>query len=138
MEISYHIKDIDATAQQLLQHLESKVILFNAPMGAGKTTLIAAICKQLGIASKISSPTFSIVNEYKGKDHEVMHFDLYRLENQDQLYDLGFEDYLIKNAFLFIEWPSFATPYLNDYQELTIEIIDTEERFLRLSSLKTV
>jgi tRNA threonylcarbamoyladenosine biosynthesis protein TsaE len=137
MEISYHINDIDAIAQQLLQQLESKVILFNAPMGAGKTTLIAAICKQLGITNKISSPTFSIVNEYKGKDHEVMHFDLYRLENQDQLYDLGFEDYLNNNAFLFIEWPTFALTFLDDYQELSIEIISDDERTLHLNPLKT-
>lgn len=136
MEITYNLSEIDAVAEQLLNHVQSKVILFDAPMGAGKTTLIKAICKQLGVIDAITSPTFSLVNEYKGVQTDVMHFDLYRIEHSEQLYDIGFEDYLIKNAFQLIEWPEFSKPFLSEYQEVSIEIIDSNTRKLSLKPLQ--
>ncbi|AGC78002.1 tRNA threonylcarbamoyladenosine biosynthesis protein TsaE [Nonlabens dokdonensis] len=136
MEITYNLSEIDAVAEQLLNHAQSKVILFDAPMGAGKTTLIKALCKQLGVIDAITSPTFSLVNEYKGVQTDVMHFDLYRIEHSEQLYDIGFEDYLIKNAFQLIEWPEFSKPFLSEYQEVSIEIIDSNTRKLSLKPLQ--
>ena len=133
MNLTYTLNEIDAVAKRLVDQLESAVILFNAPMGAGKTTLITSICKQLGVESNTSSPTFSLVNEYKGRSMDVMHFDLYRIETSAQLYDIGFEDYLDKNAFFLIEWPEYAIPFLSDYQEVQIEITGENERKLILS-----
>lgn len=134
MELTYTLDEIDQIAELLIQNFESKVILFNAPMGAGKTTLIKSICKQLGVQEEITSPTFSLVNEYEGESIDVMHFDLYRIESKDQLFDIGFEDYLDKKAFLFIEWPEHAVSFLSDYQDISIDIIDMKVRKLTLSN----
>jgi tRNA threonylcarbamoyladenosine biosynthesis protein TsaE len=133
MELTYTLKEIEKTAEILIENFTSNVILFHAPMGAGKTTLIKSICKKLGVHEEITSPTFSLVNEYEGALKDVMHFDLYRIEDSDQLYDIGFDDYLEKDAYQFIEWPEFAIPYLNNYQIITIEIIDLNTRKLILS-----
>lgn len=132
MELTYTINQIDQVAELLIDKFQSKVILFNAPMGAGKTTLIKSICKKLGVKEEITSPTFSLVNEYKGEVKDVMHFDLYRLENSEQLYDIGFEDYLEKEAYQFIEWPEYAKLFLDQYQTVEIEIVDFETRKLNL------
>ncbi|OUS12907.1 tRNA (adenosine(37)-N6)-threonylcarbamoyltransferase complex ATPase subunit type 1 TsaE [Nonlabens dokdonensis] len=136
MEFTYKLSEIDNAAAKILAHLKSQVLLFNAPMGAGKTTLIKALCHQLGVTDEITSPTFSLVNEYKGSKVDVMHFDLYRIEHTEQLYDIGFEDYLIKDAFQLIEWPELAMPFLSEYQELTIEIIDSSTRKLSLKPVQ--
>ncbi len=138
MEVIYKLSEIDDVAKQILKHIESKVLLFEAPMGSGKTTLIKAICKQLGITQEITSPTFSLVNEYYGDLNDVMHFDLYRMEDSEQLYNIGFEDYLLKNVFQLIEWPQIAKPFLSEYQEVSIQIIDSATRKLVLKPLQKV
>ena len=75
-------------------------------MGAGKTTFIKSICEELGVKDVMSSPTFSIVNEYRSAAGEkIYHFDFYRIKNISEAYDLGYEDYFYSNAFCFIEWP---------------------------------
>ncbi|MEN8815667.1 MAG: tRNA (adenosine(37)-N6)-threonylcarbamoyltransferase complex ATPase subunit type 1 TsaE [Nonlabens sp.] len=132
MEKSYTLKDVDAVAQLLIERFESKVILFEAPMGAGKTTLIKSICKHLGVEEEITSPTFSLVNEYKGSFIDIMHFDLYRLENEHQLYDIGFEEYVDRASYVFIEWPDIAIPFLSNFQTIKIEITDEYRRFIKL------
>ncbi|NVO04349.1 MAG: tRNA (adenosine(37)-N6)-threonylcarbamoyltransferase complex ATPase subunit type 1 TsaE, partial [Bacteroidetes bacterium] len=83
-----------------------KVIAFYGKMGAGKTTFIKAICLKLGVVDNISSPTFSIINEYKTSESEtIYHFDFYRIKNISEAFDLGYEDYFYSNSFCFIEWP---------------------------------
>ncbi|MGJ8684819.1 MAG: tRNA (adenosine(37)-N6)-threonylcarbamoyltransferase complex ATPase subunit type 1 TsaE [Nonlabens sp.] len=124
MTITYHIDDINQVARQILDHSTVNTFIFNAPMGAGKTTLITAMCKQLGVTDEISSPTFSLVNEYQGSQRDIFHFDLYRLEDEEELFNIGIEDYLSKNAAIFIEWPELVMPYLEKYVELNIEILD--------------
>jgi tRNA threonylcarbamoyladenosine biosynthesis protein TsaE len=75
-------------------------------MGAGKTTFIKAICEQLGVKDTISSPTFSIVNEYlTTKGDKVFHFDFYRIKTEQEAYDMGYEDYFYSKAYCFVEWP---------------------------------
>ena len=132
MEITYTLNEIDTVAKKLLENLESKVVLFHAPMGAGKTTLIKSLCKQLGVEDEVSSPTFSLVNEYKGTYTDIIHFDLYRLETNDQLMDIGFDYYLEKDAFCLIEWPELSIFFLSDYQYIKIEILGLQTRKLIL------
>ncbi|PQJ32579.1 tRNA (adenosine(37)-N6)-threonylcarbamoyltransferase complex ATPase subunit type 1 TsaE [Nonlabens arenilitoris] len=133
MNITYHIDDIDQVARQILAHTTNKAILFNAPMGAGKTTLINAMCKQLGINEVTSSPTFSIVNEYKTDKITVYHFDLYRLEHTEELLNIGVEDYIDSDAYLFVEWPDLLEPYLESFTIINIEILSPNQRKVVLS-----
>lgn len=113
-----NINTIQQTAKQfveLLKNMPEKVFAFNGEMGAGKTTFIKAICEELGVIDTISSPTFSIVNEYHTKKDEVIfHFDCYRIENIQEALDLGAEEYLYSGNYCFIEWAENITPILPD------------------------
>ena len=105
-------------------------------MGAGKTTLIKALVKQLGGTDSGSSPTFGIVNEYHDKQGKQLayHFDFYRLNDEMEALDLGLEDYLSQPGFVFIEWPEkIPTLISSDYQKLKIEILDFHTRKLHLA-----
>ncbi|WP_438961438.1 tRNA (adenosine(37)-N6)-threonylcarbamoyltransferase complex ATPase subunit type 1 TsaE [Nonlabens sp.] len=132
MNITYHIDDIEKVAKQILAYTQSNIFILDAPMGAGKTTLITAICKELGVQESISSPTFSIVNEYKANHKTVLHFDLYRIEQEEELFNIGIEDYLSRNAIFFIEWPDLVMPYLENFTRLKISIIDHSTRTIEL------
>ena len=104
MEILFSIEEIQEIAQKILSVKPYKVILFHGEMGAGKTTLIKALSKQLGVSSATSSPTFSLVNEYNIAPKEfVYHFDLYRLKNESEALDFGIDDYLYSGNWCFIE-----------------------------------
>jgi tRNA threonylcarbamoyladenosine biosynthesis protein TsaE len=94
---------------------EKKVVLFYGEMGTGKTTLIKEICRQLGVADNMSSPTFALVNEYHTKDNgTIYHFDLYRIKNIEECLDIGMEEYLYSGNYCFIEWPEITLPLLPD------------------------
>ncbi len=102
------LADIDAAAKEFLKETEGhKLIAFYAPMGAGKTTFTTAICRALGVAQDaVSSPTFSIVNEYRLPDGEpVFHFDFYRINKISEALDIGFYDYIDSGALCLMEWP---------------------------------
>ena len=109
------LKDLDGIAKDLLEFIgDHRVLCFYGDLGAGKTTFIKAICRQLGVADEVQSPTFSIVNEYKASGGEpVYHFDFYRLKTEEEAYDLGYEQYLFSNYFCFIEWPEKVEDLLN-------------------------
>lgn len=93
---------------------EKRVFLFEAPMGAGKTTLIKALCKELGVEDHVTSPTFSIVNEYLSPSGPVYHFDFYRLKDEQEAYDLGYEEYFYSGNYCFVEWPQKIQSLLPD------------------------
>nr|WP_299248637.1 tRNA (adenosine(37)-N6)-threonylcarbamoyltransferase complex ATPase subunit type 1 TsaE [uncultured Lacinutrix sp.] len=133
MEIEYTLKDIDNVAKQVLKHATSKSFLFKAEMGAGKTTLIKALVNALGCDDAVSSPTFSLVNEYQTKTDTIYHFDLYRVEDEDELYDFGIEEYLNSNAYLFIEWPELAKNLIETYNCITISIKNDTCRVLKMT-----
>lgn len=98
---------MDQLSARLLEAFpQSRVFAFEGPLGIGKTTLIQAICRQLGCRGKVSSPTFGLIHEYVTRDQEaVFHFDLYRINRMEEVYDLGYEDYLFSGSYCFIEWP---------------------------------
>lgn len=107
------ISELPKVAKQILAlNSDKKIFLFNAEMGAGKTTLIKQLCSELGVTETVSSPTFSIVNEYQGSTSTVYHFDCYRMENPEEAYDIGIEEYLFSDAYCFIEWPEIITNFL--------------------------
>ena len=92
-------------AKNILKKTSNKVFLLEGEMGAGKTTLIKALCKELRCNDLVSSPTFSLVNHYITEEtQDIYHFDFYRIENIDEAIDIGFEEYLDRDAFCFIEW----------------------------------
>lgn len=129
MKRTYTLSDIQEIAKWVLESCTSKILLFNGPMGSGKTTLIKAISKELGVMDMTSSPTFSLVNEYHSNtDQIVYHFDFYRIEIEDEAYDMGVEEYFESGAWCFIEWPEKVQnllPLDSDVIKLTINSDNT-------------
>ena len=106
MKRSYQLSDLSEIARWVLESSTSRVLLFNGPMGSGKTTLIKEITHQLGVEHVTSSPTFSLVNEYHGKNDDIIyHFDFYRIKDEEEAYDMGIEEYFDSDAWCFVEWP---------------------------------
>lgn len=136
MEISVNnLSEIENVAQQILSFAEDKrIFCFEGNLGAGKTTLIQAICNQLGVEEDMSSPTYSIVNEYKTKNGDVIyHMDLYRLKSLEEVLDTGIEDYFYENNYCFIEWPEVAKQILPDeIVQILIEKISENQRKLSI------
>jgi len=101
------ISDLKEVAVEVLKLSEVKnIICFYGEMGVGKTTFIKEICKELEVIDNVSSPTFSIINEYKTKnDKFVFHFDFYRLEKEEEAFDIGYEEYFYQGNLCLIEWP---------------------------------
>ena len=131
MSIKYSLVDIDKVARKLLEESKTKIILFKGEMGSGKTTLISAMVKILGGDSKASSPTFSIVNEYKVKSNIVYHFDFYRIKNHIEALDIGIEDYFYSGNWNFIEWPDKIKHLLPDkITTIKLIILSDQEREL--------
>jgi tRNA threonylcarbamoyladenosine biosynthesis protein TsaE len=134
IELTYHLKDIDAIAASVLDHLTSKTILFNGMMGAGKTTFINAMLKAMCSNDAATSPTFSIVNEYVIPNDKIYHFDCYRIESLDEAYNFGIEDYFNSNNWLFIEWSERIEELLpEDAQTITITDLNDNKRSLKLT-----
>lgn len=136
MEQIFSIETIHLVAQSVLSANPNKVILFNGEMGVGKTTFIKALCKALGVEEATSSPTFSLVNEYRTKNGEIVyHFDVYRLKNEIEAYDMGMDEYLYSGAWNFIEWAE-KIPSLIPEQYTVVDLIklDNANRKLTLTN----
>lgn len=116
MEIRINgIEDIGNAAKQFLNNMPStNVFAFYGKMGVGKTTFIKAICQELGVEDVITSPTFAIVNEYHATklDKPIYHFDFYRIKKLDEVYDMGYEDYVYSDTLCFMEWPELIEELL--------------------------
>lgn len=131
---TYQLNDIDDLAKRLVKEFKHKVILFNGEMGAGKTTLIKAIAKAMDSIDIVTSPTFSIVNEYQLPNDKIYHFDFYRIEDIEEVYNFGVEDYLYSKHWIFIEWSEKIISLLpEDVCILDISIDNTTERILKLT-----
>lgn len=123
---------LPAVAKALLDFAAPhRIFLFDAPMGAGKTTLIKELCRQLGSTDAFSSPTYSIVNEYSSPNGKLFHFDLYRIKDQEELLDLGVEDYLDGKHYCFLEWPELAENFLDKNYVKVLIHVNENIRYIR-------
>ncbi|NDV14990.1 tRNA (adenosine(37)-N6)-threonylcarbamoyltransferase complex ATPase subunit type 1 TsaE [Muricauda sp. TY007] len=107
MKRNFELNEIHEVAKELLEKAPNKVLCLYGDMGVGKTTLVKALVKELGAVDVASSPTFGLVNEYHDDEDNPIayHFDFYRLNDEMEALDMGLEDYLSSDAWLFIEWP---------------------------------
>ncbi|WP_461534153.1 tRNA (adenosine(37)-N6)-threonylcarbamoyltransferase complex ATPase subunit type 1 TsaE [Sinomicrobium sp.] len=129
-KIVYSLQDIDAVASGILDEIQGKTLLFRGDMGAGKTTFIKALALCLGVEDMTGSPTFGLVNEYRGRGGErVYHFDFYRIEDETEALDMGVEEYLYSGDWLFVEWPEKIEGLLpEDAVNIYIEQLEDGQR----------
>lgn len=106
-EIKFDLEELPEVAEKFINEIGAdRIFLFEGDMGAGKTTLIAEICRQLGATDDFGSPTFSLVNEYRdAKGNPVYHFDLYRIESPAEAFEMGAEEYFNSGELCLVEWP---------------------------------
>ena len=131
------LDELKHAAEQLISFGDSeKIFLFYGDMGAGKTTLIKSLCECLGTKEPVTSPTFSIVNEYQGESAKIYHFDFYRLKNQSEALDLGYEEYFYSGNYCFIEWPEKIPDLWPDhYISVDVLVISDNERLLTFTKI---
>ena len=135
MEIIYNLEEIKKAAKFIIDNAAYKVILFKGEMGGGKTTLIRALTEAIGSDDLVSSPTFSIVNEYYFDRGSIYHFDMYRIDNENEITNIGFDEYLEFGSWVFIEWPEKIPNLLPEkFSKLHINIIDNNNRKLTLEN----
>ncbi|AMC10036.1 tRNA threonylcarbamoyladenosine biosynthesis protein TsaE [Lutibacter profundi] len=104
---NYSLKQLPKISEEIIKLSNHKILLFYGKMGVGKTTLIKEIAKQLGVIDTVSSPTFSLVNEYHTtQNKKVFHFDFYRIETEEEALDIGIEEYFYSDNWCLIEWPN--------------------------------
>jgi tRNA threonylcarbamoyladenosine biosynthesis protein TsaE len=129
-------KHLDSAARQLLKYAGNKRILaFYGAMGSGKTTIIKVICELLGAQDIVSSPTFTLVNEYRTSDGEaIYHIDFYRIKKQEEVFDFGIEEYLSGHDWCFMEWPELVEEILpEDILKIRISVEEDESRLLEVT-----
>jgi tRNA threonylcarbamoyladenosine biosynthesis protein TsaE len=127
--------ELNSVAEQLLDFANGeKFFVFEGEMAAGKTTFIKAFCAILGVDDVVSSPTFSIVNEYESQAGVIYHFDFYRLKNLQEAYDIGYEEYFYSNEYCLVEWPTKVEELLpGKYIKVEIKITGNEQRLFNLT-----
>jgi tRNA threonylcarbamoyladenosine biosynthesis protein TsaE len=126
-------EEAGASARELLKAIGGhRKITFQGEMGAGKTTLIQALCEALGVDQVVTSPTFALINEYFTPEGDsVYHFDLYRIDDITELYDIGYEDYFFSDGWCFVEWPEKAEELIPDhFLRLYIEVNEDGSRIV--------
>ncbi|MGY0407764.1 MAG: tRNA (adenosine(37)-N6)-threonylcarbamoyltransferase complex ATPase subunit type 1 TsaE [Polaribacter sp.] len=134
MNKNYYLEDLAAVAKEIIATAKNKILLFYGEMGVGKTTLIKEICSVLEVEDAVSSPTFSLVNEYQTKKKEkVFHFDFYRITNEEEALDIGIEDYFYNNNWSLIEWPEHIKNLLPlDAVEIRLTSLENGQRNIQL------
>tara|TARA_B100001057_G_scaffold77353_1_gene72231 strand:- start:3722 stop:4141 length:420 start_codon:yes stop_codon:yes gene_type:complete len=134
MEFNYRLSGILDASKFIFENINSKIVLFQGDLGSGKTTLIKLLCSDLGINENVSSPTFPILNIYKNEKTIVYHADLYRLNDVNDLNEVGFFDIINSDDWVFIEWPDIVLDSINKPHCLIK--IDVHEDNLRKLHLK--
>lgn len=135
--IEFELSGIDNAAEKLITSFPGpRIFAFYGDMGSGKTTFIKAICKKLGVRQTVTSPTFALVNEYtcNSSGKSFYHFDFYRVENLEEVMDLGYEDYFFSGNTCFIEWPEKVEGLLPE-EAVTLKIDVQHDGRRRLSEI---
>lgn len=130
-----NIDEIGNAAQEFIDKMgDNTIFAFYGKMGAGKTTFIKAVCEALGVKDVINSPTFAIVNEYlAGNGEPIYHFDFYRIKKEQEVLDIGYEDYIYSDCLCFMEWPELIEDLLpEDTVKVTIEEKEDGSRIISL------
>ncbi len=142
LEKQYGMDELPTIATELLKVVnEIRVITFKGEMGAGKTTLVSALCKELGVIDPVSSPTFAIVNEYaylfEDSNASLFHIDLYRMEDEDEARRAGIEECLYSGKLCFVEWPQRVPSIIPDeFIQVELEYDGQASRTIRIVSIK--
>jgi len=129
-----NINEIRSAAREFLDIMgDNKVFAFHGSMGAGKTTFIKALCEELGVTETVGSPTFAIINEYKdGQGLPIYHFDFYRINKLEEVYDFGYEDYFYSGNLCLIEWPELVESLLPENTvRISIEELEDGSRIIK-------
>ena len=123
-----HIDDINEVARQFVDQMgDHKIFAFYGKMGAGKTTFIKSMCEELGVTDVINSPTFAIVNEYMdSKGESIYHFDFYRIKRVEEVYDIGFDEYIYSGNLCLMEWPELIEQLLPE-ETVRVDIMENPD-----------
>ncbi|MBR5281970.1 MAG: tRNA (adenosine(37)-N6)-threonylcarbamoyltransferase complex ATPase subunit type 1 TsaE [Alistipes sp.] len=128
------LAQLDEVAQLIIDELQGRsVVLFRGGMGAGKTTLISRIVALLGADDTVTSPTFALVNQYEGLKHRIYHFDFYRINRIEEVFDFGYEEYFYSGDLCLVEWPEMIEALIpDDAMVVKIEVGDNDERIFEI------
>lgn len=131
------LPDLEDAAKQIISFAgEEPIFIFDGEMGAGKTTLIKVLAKALGVTEVVTSPTFSIVNEYDANGKTIYHFDFYRIKDLQEAYDIGYEEYFYSGSKCFIEWPGKIESLLPEHHiKIEITVKNESSRLLSISKI---
>ncbi|WP_316816795.1 tRNA (adenosine(37)-N6)-threonylcarbamoyltransferase complex ATPase subunit type 1 TsaE [Pedobacter nyackensis] len=131
------LAELDDAAKKIITFAqEERIFIFEGEMGAGKTTLIKVLAKTLGVTEVVTSPTFSIVNEYDMNGNVIYHFDFYRIKNIQEAYDIGYEEYFYSDNICFIEWPGKVESLLPEHHvKIEITAVSENDRLLSISKI---
>lgn len=128
MDISFDLDQIESLTREILDSFpDTRIFLLKGPMGAGKTTLVQSFIKCLGLSSLVSSPTYTLVQDYSEKGLWVYHMDLYRAQSAQEIFDLGFWEYIERARYIFIEWPEMIETYL-DLPFISLQMAHSSEK----------
>ena len=136
-KVKYGLNNIDEISQLIVDKIKTiKTIMLRGELGSGKTTLVKSVLKKMGVNEGVTSPTFSIVNEYDFAGNIIYHFDLYRIENIEELEVIGFEDYIYSQNICFIEWPEIVLNKINiKYLDIEIRYLGEDKREIIISEI---
>ena len=135
MELIYKLSELEKASNFVLKNVSHDIILISGDVGTGKTTLIKEYCKLIGVKEIVNSPTYTLINEYHNKSGKIVHMDLYRVEDINEINELGLFEYLDKNIVI-IEWPEIILKMIDiKYSLINITFINEKERKLSIKNL---
>jgi len=135
MEFEYDLNNLEKASEFVLKSSKSNILLFSGVIGAGKTTLVKQLCKNLGVIDTVNSPTYSLINEYITKESTVFHMDLFRIKKIEEINNLGLLDYLASKNKVIIEWPELIIDQLNqNYSHIRIDYIGDDKRKITIKN----